>query len=41
MSKVVVYAPAERADRLPIFLLYAYMYSVGSDSMAKVAIATP
>ncbi len=26
--KVVVYAPAESADTLPIFLLYPYMYSV-------------
>jgi hypothetical protein len=26
--KVVVYAPAERADTLPLFLLYPYMYSV-------------
>ncbi len=26
--KVVVYAPAERADTLPHFLLYPYMYSV-------------
>jgi hypothetical protein len=25
----VVYAQAERADTLPIFLLYTYMYSVG------------
>ncbi len=24
-----VYAPAERAETLPLFLLYAYMYSVG------------
>jgi hypothetical protein len=28
MSKVVVYAPAERADALPLFLLYPYIYSV-------------
>ncbi len=28
MYKVVVYAPAERADTLPLFLLYSYMYSV-------------
>jgi hypothetical protein len=28
-SKVVVYSPAERADALPLFLLYPYMYSVG------------
>ncbi len=28
--KVVVYAPAERADTLPRFLLYPYMYSVVS-----------
>jgi hypothetical protein len=27
-SNVVVYAPAERADTLPLFLLYPYMYSV-------------
>jgi hypothetical protein len=27
-SKVVVYAPAKRADTLPLFLLYPYMYSV-------------
>jgi hypothetical protein len=26
--RVVVYAPAERAGTLPIFLLYPYMYSV-------------
>ncbi len=26
--KVLVYAPAERADTLPLFLLYPYMYSV-------------
>jgi hypothetical protein len=28
-SKVVVYAPAEKAETLPLFLLYPYMYSVG------------
>jgi hypothetical protein len=28
MYKVVVNAPAERADTLPIFLLYPYMNSV-------------
>jgi hypothetical protein len=28
MSKVVVYVPDERADTLPIFLLYPYMCSV-------------
>ncbi len=27
--KVVVYSPAQRADTLPLFLLYHYMYSVG------------
>jgi hypothetical protein len=27
--KVVVYAPAERADTLHLFLLYPYMFSVG------------
>jgi hypothetical protein len=26
--KVVVYAPAERADKLPLFLLYPFMSSV-------------
>ncbi len=26
--KVVVYAPAERADTFPLYLLYPYMYSV-------------
>ncbi len=26
-NKVEVYAPAERADKLPLFLLYPYMYS--------------
>ncbi len=26
--KVMVYAPTERADTLPLFLLYPYMYSV-------------
>jgi hypothetical protein len=26
--EVVVYAPAERADTLPLFLLYPYMYSM-------------
>ncbi len=28
-NKVVVYAPAEMADSLPLFLLYPFMYSVG------------
>ncbi len=27
-SKALVYAPAERADILPLFLIYPYMYSV-------------
>jgi hypothetical protein len=27
-SKVLVYAPAERADTLPLFILYSYIYSV-------------
>jgi hypothetical protein len=26
--KVVVYAPPERADTLPLFILFPYMYSV-------------
>jgi hypothetical protein len=29
-NKGGVYAPAERADALPLFLLYSYMYSVFS-----------
>jgi hypothetical protein len=29
-SKVVGYAPAERADRLSLFLLYPYMYYVAT-----------
>jgi hypothetical protein len=28
LYKVVVYAPAERADTLPLYLLNTYMYSV-------------
>jgi hypothetical protein len=28
--KVAVYAPAERADKLPLFHLHPYMYSVGA-----------
>ncbi len=41
--KVVVYAPAERADTLPLFLLYPYMYSVltTSPSTNPVLILTP
>jgi hypothetical protein len=27
--KVMMYAPVERADTLPLFLFYLYMYSVG------------
>ncbi len=27
-SKVLVYVPAERADTLPLFLFYPYIYSV-------------
>ncbi len=30
MYKVAVYAPAERADTLPLFHLYPYMYSTVS-----------
>jgi hypothetical protein len=35
--KVMVYAPAEREDTLPLFLLYNYMYSVrkGKPSFLK------
>jgi hypothetical protein len=36
--KVAVYAPAERAETLPLFLLYPYMYSVVcTGELAKVA----
>jgi hypothetical protein len=28
MYKVVMYAPAERENTLPLFLFYPYMYSV-------------
>jgi hypothetical protein len=39
--KVVMYAPAERADTLPLFLLYPYMYSVAvADKPDKVQIQT-
>jgi hypothetical protein len=31
MYKVVVYASAERADTLPLFILYSYVYSVASN----------
>ncbi len=37
-SKIVVYSSAERADTIPQILLYSYMYSMGSDSLAKVAV---
>ncbi len=33
--KVAVYAPAEMADTLPLFLLYPYMYSVGAIAIMK------
>jgi hypothetical protein len=33
--KVVVYAPAERADTLPLFLLHPYMYSVIKTTTTK------
>jgi hypothetical protein len=32
-SKVEVYAPAEGADTLPLFLLYPLMYSVTENSL--------
>jgi hypothetical protein len=35
MYQVVVYTPAERADTLPLFLLYPYMYSVAKPSKQK------
>ncbi len=34
--KGVVYAPAVKADTLPKFLLYPYMYSVGGTGPRKV-----
>jgi hypothetical protein len=33
--KIVVYAPAERANMLLLFLLYAYLYSVAAASTLK------
>jgi hypothetical protein len=35
MYKVVVYAPAEMADTLPLFLLYPYIHSVVYLFLAK------
>ncbi len=37
--KVVVYAPAERADTHPLFLLYLYIYSVFLCMLALEGIA--
>jgi hypothetical protein len=34
-DKFVVYVPAERADILPLFLLYTYMYSVGQSNSER------
>jgi hypothetical protein len=31
--KFVVYAPAERVDTLPLFLLYPYVYSVNKTTV--------
>jgi hypothetical protein len=41
MYKVVVYAPAERADTFPLFLLYSYMYSVLDPIAPHVTLANP
>jgi hypothetical protein len=38
--EVVVYAPDERADTLPLFHLYPYMYSVGSRTICT-RVCTP
>ncbi len=35
-NKVALYAPAERADTVPLFLLYPYMYSVGQPLLPEV-----
>ncbi len=37
--KAVVYAPAERADTVPLFLLYLYLYSVGYKVQASFNIS--
>jgi hypothetical protein len=36
MYKVVVYAPGESADTLPLFLLYPYSICTLGDSEARV-----
>ncbi len=33
--KVEVYAPAERPDTFPLFLLYLYMYSVAETAVVE------
>jgi hypothetical protein len=33
--KVEVYAPAERADPLPLFLIYPFMYSVAETAVVE------
>ncbi len=35
-KKVALYAPAEREDTVPLFLLYPYMYSVGQPLLPEV-----
>jgi hypothetical protein len=41
MYKVVVFAPAARADTLLLFLLYPYMYSVLDTVALQVTLANP
>jgi hypothetical protein len=36
-----VHAPAERADTLPLFLLYPYMYSVTTTLLVMVTLSPP
>jgi hypothetical protein len=40
ISKAVVYAPAERADTLPVFLFYPYVYSDVTSNVADIARST-
>jgi hypothetical protein len=41
MYKVVVFAPAARADTLLLFLLYPYMYYVLGTVALQVTLANP
>jgi hypothetical protein len=40
-NHVVMYSPAARADTLPLFLLYPYMYSVGGIADLDSALPLP